>query len=184
MIIKMLKVGGLRTNCYIVADKPGGEALVIDPGDEAKVILPELHGLTVKLIVLTHGHYDHVGAVAALKKETGAEAAGHFGDRWMFQTDRELKDSEMITIGQLTFQVIHTPGHSAGGLCLYTPGHLFSGDTLFYRTYGRTDLKGGSEQAMVDSLSCLAKLPPETVVHPGHGRETTIGDEAGSGLLD
>jgi glyoxylase-like metal-dependent hydrolase (beta-lactamase superfamily II) len=183
MLIKTIKVGSLRTNCYILADEQSQEAVIIDPGDEAELLWPKLAGLTLKLIIITHGHFDHVGAINVLRQKSEAKMAAHIGDPWFGKPDVELNDGDEIKFGSQLLKVIYTPGHSSGSISLYTPGHLFSGDTLFLGTCGRTDLPGSSERAMVDSLNRLAQLPDETIVHPGHGQETTIGAEKGSGLL-
>ncbi|MFA4905369.1 MAG: MBL fold metallo-hydrolase [Candidatus Margulisiibacteriota bacterium] len=179
MNIKTTKVGELRTNCYIVSDD--NEALVIDPGFETEKILQEVGGLKIKAVILTHGHYDHVTEAfklnapvwigekdeAMMKLTTGKKA------------DRLLKDHDSFDICHLTFVIYETPGHTPGGICLYNEKEkvLFTGDTLFGADYGRTDLPGGSESEMVNSLKKLLKLPPETKVYPGHGHPTTIGDE-------
>lgn len=175
MEIKTFKVGELRTNCYVVIE--GGEALVIDPGFETENILRELKGLKLKIVVLTHGHYDHVTSAFELKapvwiSEKDAALMVYSTQR---RADRLLKDGEQIG----DFKVISTPGHTPGGLCLYNEKEkvVFSGDTLFAGDYGRTDLPGSSEEEMIASLKKLLKLPPETIVYPGHGHPTTIGDE-------
>jgi len=183
MKIKTIKVSILRTNCYIIIDEPANEAIVIDPGDEADEIIPHLEGLKVKYIVITHGHWDHVGAVEEIKKFTNAPVAMSLGDDWFALPDKELKDGDILTIGQLKFKVIHTPGHSKACICLYTTGHLFSGDTLFAGTCGRMDLPGGSQTDMVKSLKRLTNLPDDTIVYPGHGETTTIAQEKERGTL-
>ncbi|MBI5699557.1 MBL fold metallo-hydrolase [Candidatus Saganbacteria bacterium] len=175
MNIKTIKVGELRTNCYIVSDDK--EALVIDPGFEIEKIAPEIAGLKVKAIVLTHGHYDHVTEAFGL----GAPIWIGEKDEFMLlhstgkKADRPLKDGEMLQ----GFKIILTPGHTPGGICLYNEKEkvIFTGDTLFAGDHGRTDLPGGSESEILSSLKKLLDLPPETRVYPGHGRPTTIGDE-------
>ncbi|MBI5399899.1 MBL fold metallo-hydrolase [Candidatus Saganbacteria bacterium] len=170
MKIKTIKVGGLQTNCYIVSDEASSAALVIDPGDEAEKILPNLSGLKVLYIVLTHAHYDHVGALDEIKSRTEAKLL-------------KLKDGDKISLGKIIFRIIATPGHTEDSLCLYSPGVLFSGDTLFSGTYGRTDLPGGSEATMRQSLKKLADLPDDTMVYPGHDEITTIKTEKERGTL-
>ncbi|MBU0574320.1 MAG: MBL fold metallo-hydrolase [Candidatus Margulisbacteria bacterium] len=184
MQIRNIKVGRLATNCYIVFDD-SKEALVIDPGEEPEKILPELVDLKPQLIVLTHGHYDHATHCGVLKEKLNIPIAIHEDEIKMLafatrtKADRLLKDGEIIEVGCLKFEVISTPGHTRGGLCLYNKEHgvLFSGDTLFAGTCGRCDFPTGSEEEMAASLRRLLALPPETRVLPGHGRETSIAAE-------
>jgi len=150
---------------------------VIDPGDEAHKILPQLKGFKVQYIIITHGHPDHFGAMDEVKKTTQAQLLMHPADEWFFKPDQEIKEGDEIKCGALSFKVMHTPGHSKGGICLYTPGHLFSGDTLFSTTHGRIDLPGGSMHEMVESLRRLSRLPDDTIVYPGHDETTSIGLE-------
>jgi len=187
MKIHQLKVGPIRTNCYIVEDEATKQALVIDAGAEPERILKTLQQLELKLtlIVATHGHFDHLEGVRELKEQTGARFLMHQADLFGLKTtdapqpDGFLPDGKNIELGTLSFEVIHTPGHSPGGICLYNEKEkvLFSGDTLFLGTYGRVDLPYSDEAAMVKSLKRLLKLPPDTVVYPGHGNSTTIGAE-------
>lgn len=185
MNIKNIKVGELRTNCYIVSDETAKEGIVIDPGSEIEKVLAETDDLRIKAIVLTHGHYDHVTGAFALKERIKAPVMIHQKDEAMMaystqqRADRLLNEEETLDIGNLRFEIIHTPGHSQGGICLYNEKEqaLFSGDTLFAGDYGRTDLPGSSEPEMEDSLKKLLRLPPGTKVYPGHGRPTTIGNE-------
>jgi hydroxyacylglutathione hydrolase len=185
--IHRLKVGPIRTNCYIVEDERTKKALVIDAGGEPEQILDLLkkNGLRLELIIATHGHWDHLEGVRLLKEKSGARFLMHQADLFGLKTtntpqpDGFLNDQAKVECGTLNFAVIHTPGHSPGGICLYNEKEkaLFSGDTLFQSTYGRVDLPYSDEAAMVDSLKRLLKLPPATTVHPGHGNPTTIGDE-------
>jgi hydroxyacylglutathione hydrolase len=185
--IHQLKVGPIRTNCYIVEDETTKKALVIDAGAEPERILAllEKDGLKLELIVATHGHFDHHDGVRLLKEKTGARFLMHQADVFGLKTtdapqpDGFLQDHDKVECGMLNFAVIHTPGHSPGGICLYNEKEkvLFSGDTLFLATYGRVDLPHSDEAAMIDSLKRLLKLPPETAVYPGHGNPTTIGAE-------
>jgi len=183
MEIKTIKVGELRTNCYLVAE--GGEGLLIDPGAEPEKIFGEIGDLKIKAIVLTHGHYDHVTSAFDLKEKLGAPIMIGEKDEIMMtystkqKADRLLKDGGEFDIGHLTFDIIFTPGHTPGGICLYNKKEkaIFTGDTLFAGDWGRTDLPGSSEAEMQLSLQKLLKLPPETKVYPGHGQATTIGDE-------
>jgi hydroxyacylglutathione hydrolase len=177
MQIKTIKVGSLQTNCYIVIDEKSKEAVVIDPGDEAARILPEIKGLKIRYIILTHGHPDHFGALDEIQQATGAPLLMNKADSWFFKPDQALKEGDEIKFGGETLKIIHTPGHTRGGICLYTKGHLFSGDTLFWGTHGRTDLPGSSAEEMKRSLKKLSALPDETRVYPGHDEFTTIRDE-------
>lgn len=182
MILKRFEVGPYAANCYIVGDESGKEGLIIDPGDEPKEILKTVKaaGLTVKLIVITHGHVDHCSAVTEVKKKTGAPVAIHSNDagRLPVTPDKVLKGGDAVEVGGLHFTVLHTPGHSPGSICLLGDGVLFSGDTLFNFGIGRYDFAGGSYRQIMDSLhNKLMTLPDTTVVYPGHGPETTIGTE-------
>jgi hydroxyacylglutathione hydrolase len=198
MLIHTLVVGALQVNCYIVACKESREALVIDPGDDGENIwdLIVAEGYDLKRIVNTHGHFDHVGGNKYLVDKSGAELLIHEEDLGLVRNmgghaaqfgleveqsplpDRFLTDGEVLSIGRLEARVLHTPGHSAGGICLLMGGHLFSGDTLFARSVGRTDLPGGNFATLLNSIrQQLLVLPDETLVHPGHGPDTSIGEE-------
>ena len=197
MILKDLVVGPFGSNCYIVGSKSSKEGMIIDPGDEAEVILSNVKDLEleIKSIVLTHAHIDHIGALKEVKEATGAEVAIHTDEAESLQRqplstmfgisypappppDRPLKDGDSIDIGDLHFSVLHTPGHSPGCICLLGEGIIFSGDTLFNYSIGRTDLPGGSYSQLMDSIHTrLMKLPDDTTVYPGHGPDTTIGTE-------
>ncbi len=185
------------SNCYIVGSETTGEGMVIDPADEAEKILSSVKGLEleIRFIVLTHGHPDHVGALKRLKDATGAEVLIHADDaeslpkqplNFVFgpgyppppPPDRLLEEGDSIDIGDRHFSVIHTPGHTPGGICLLGHGTLFSGDTLFNYGIGRYDLPGGDHDQLMNSLHTkVMTLPDETVVYPGHGPDTTIGAE-------
>jgi hydroxyacylglutathione hydrolase len=194
MKITTLKVGPIRTNCYLVEDEATKKALVIDAGGDPERILALLqkNGLKLELIIATHGHFDHHDGVRLLKEKTGARFLMHQADVFGLKTtdapqpDGLLNDKDNVEClpagqagGMLNFEVIHTPGHSPGGICLYNEKEkvLFSGDTLFQATYGRVDLPYSDEAAMIQSLHRLLKLPPETIVYPGHGNATTIEEE-------
>lgn len=185
-------------NCFILGCEDTREAVVIDPGDDADQILMILarEKLTVKYLINTHGHFDHVGANRRMKEVTGAKLAIHPDDVPMLselsrsaasfglsaenspEPDLLLHDKDTVRFGNITLTVIHTPGHSRGGIALYTPGHLFAGDTLFAGSIGRTDLPGGDYDTLIASIKQkLLVLPDDTVVYTGHGPETTIADE-------
>ena len=187
MKIHTIPVGPLETNCYLVEDERSKETLIIDPGDDAEKILKEIkvHALKPVFVVTTHGHYDHIGAVREIKDRYNIPFLMHEKDLWGLplvgapQPDRFLKDQDKLDIGHWTLVIIHTPGHTPGGICLYNEKEkvLFSGDTLFAGTYGRTDLPYSSQADMEKSLKKLLKLPPDTKVYPGHGETTNIGRE-------
>ena len=183
MIIKTLVVGMYGTNCYVVGSEITKDGVIIDPGAEARAIMQTVKEtrLNIKLIAITHGHTDHTGALEQLKRATGAPVAVHIADAdslpGMGPNDRFLKGGENLTVGDLRFSVIHTPGHSPGGICFYGQDTLFCGDTLFNFSIGRTDLGGDYNQLMNSIFNKLMVLPDNTVVCPGHGPETTIGAE-------
>lgn len=200
MILKTLVVGPLEVNCYLIGDEKGGPIGIVDPGGDAETILKAVKNLDrpVACIVNTHGHFDHVGAVEELKRELGVEYLTHKDEQKILQempdhmeffglealkppkVSRFIEDGELITLGSLTVKVIHTPGHSPGGICLYSEetGQLISGDTLFYESVGRTDLPGGNTKTMLTSIAeKILILPDNTRVFPGHGPETQIGHE-------
>lgn len=192
-----LTVGMLETNCYIVFDTNSRDAAIIDPGDDAPRILEEaakIH-LSVRYIINTHGHIDHIGANAAVKKATGAELIIHHSDAPMLEdkisngaawlglpytrasADRLLEDNDIIWIGNTAITVIHTPGHSPGSISFYFDKTLVSGDLIFRGAVGRWDLVGGDKEQLAVSLREIMKLPEETRIYPGHGPLTTIANE-------
>ena len=199
MILKKLVVGPFASNCYIVGSEATKEGIIIDPGANAKQILKSVEdlGLDIKLIVLTHAHVDHIGALKEVKEATGGEVAIHIDEakslhgqgrslstlvRLFYPSppppDRLLKGGDSIDIGDLHFLVLHTPGHSPGGICLLGEGVVFSGDTLFNFGIGRTDMPGSSYSQLMNGIHTkLMVLPDSTIVYPGHGPETTIGTE-------
>jgi hydroxyacylglutathione hydrolase len=200
MIIEQLVVGSFAANCYIVGSSSTNKGMIVDPGADAANILRAVHrmGLSISWIVITHAHVDHVGAIREVKEKTGARFAFHEAEKGMVfaapirmltalgitpvksppQPDRLLKDGDSIDIDGLHFEVLHTPGHSSGGICLLGHGVVFSGDTLFRFGIGRTDFPGCSHERLIRSIhDKLMILPDETVVYPGHGPATTIGDE-------
>ena len=185
MKITTIPLGLYQTNCYILAE--GDRCLVIDPGDEAEKLLALLqqHSLTVEAVLLTHGHFDHVGAVKTLAAETDCRVFLHEEELTLpaamtagklYYTDL-YKEGDRLTLAGMSFEVLHTPGHTPGSVCLRFDQHLFSGDTLFAGSCGRTDFPGSSPAAMVRSLSRLSKLEDDLKVYPGHGEDTTIGEE-------
>ncbi len=185
MKIKIIPIGYLQTNCYLVS-AINGDTLIIDPGDEAEKIKQaiEKEKLQPKLIINTHSHYDHVGANASLASYYNIATAMHedgkmFAELQKLRINRWLKDHDLIQIGPLVFEVLETPGHDASAICLYNKEEnvLFSGDTLFAGDIGRTDLPGSSPQKMRQSLKRIFNLPSQTLVYPGHGEQTTIENE-------
>lgn len=203
MIHAILSVGPLQCNCSIVGDEASREAIVIDPGDEIESILAIIreHNLTVKQIVVTHAHIDHVGGAMKLKTATGAPILLNENDTALLKMldvqaawlgmrspgevtiDRSLREGDKVSAGSHEAQVIHTPGHTEGSICLlFAPEKtLIAGDTLFAGSIGRTDLPGGNYKKIIDSLQGkLLALPDETLVVPGHGPTTTIGEERDS----
>jgi len=185
-------------NCFIVGCEKTNQAVVIDPGDEADKILMALaeSKLTVKYIINTHGHFDHVGANKKMKEATGAEILIHPMDADMLEqisiassafglsvensppADQKINEGDKITFGEITLDVIHTPGHSPGGISLSTNGVVFVGDSLFYGSIGRTDFPGGDYNTLISSIkNKLFPLGDDVAVHTGHGPSTTIGQE-------
>ena len=200
MIHEVFPVGPLQCNCSVIGDEKTREAMVVDPGDDIERVLAivQRHGLTVKQIVITHGHIDHIGGAMKLKGATGAPILMHEGDleqipmleiqaSWIgvapppaTKVDSLLKDGAKLWVGGLEATAIHTPGHTEGSSCLYFPAEkkLIAGDTLFAGSIGRTDLPGGSFEKIIDSLQTrVLALPDDAVVIPGHGPSTTIGEE-------
>ncbi len=200
ILVKTLVVGPLGANCYIVVDESTRNAIVIDPGDEADRIERAIHLADAKLqhIVLTHGHPDHTFAAGDLgQRFDGANVLMHKADLSQLDDNLDLvamfydmesyippeygtslADGDELSVGSSKFKVIHTPGHTPGGVCLYGENAVFTGDTLFARGIGRTDLPGGSYPNLISSIrERLLVLPEDTVVYPGHGEVSTIGIE-------
>ena len=197
MGIERVIVGPLKANCYLVYDKRTLDAIIIDPGDGPDRIIRviEMKRLKVRRIVLTHGHFDHIGGVARLKEKTGAPVSLHRSDltlymkakeqaaRWGFAVDNQpppdtfLSGAEELSVGKLKLRVIATPGHSPGSICLYGEGVIFTGDTVFAGSVGRSDLPGGDIGELKRSFERVMALPPETRILPGHGGDSTAGQE-------
>ena len=200
MIHEIFPVGPLQCNCSVVGDEQTREAMVIDPGDDIEDVMAvvQRHELTVKQIVVTHAHIDHVGGAMKLKRLTGAPVLLNQNDYALLKMldvqaawigmrapetvtiDASLSTGDKVSAGGLTAEVLHTPGHTEGSICLHFAAEkkLIAGDTLFAGSIGRTDLPGGSYQKIIESLrGPVLALPDETIVVPGHGPLTTIGEE-------
>jgi hydroxyacylglutathione hydrolase len=196
LLIRKLVVGPYASNCYVVGDEASKEGMIIDPGANAAEILRtvEKAGLKIKLIVLTHRHPDHVGAAAQVLNTTKAKLAAHEecakylpqSPSYVYEEPFEgapkptriLNDGDNIAVGNLHFIVLHTPGHTPCGISIAGEGHVFTGDTLFNYGIGRYDLIDGDYNALIKGIKTkLLTLPPETIVHPGHGPDSTIATE-------
>ncbi len=199
MIHEVVAVGPLACNCHILADEATREAVIIDPGDDAGEILARVKGLTVLHLLHTHCHFDHMTATRDVREATGAEILIHRSDKAYYDglieqygmfglpakgvrdplpVARFLADGQTISFGRHRLSVLHTPGHTEGSCSFHLEGSVFSGDTLFRRSVGRTDFPGGNSAEEVQSIrKKLFPLDPETVVYPGHGPETTIAEE-------
>ena len=197
MIVKRLVVGPLQENTYIIGDDVTKQAMVVDPGDEPDRIFEEIkaNGLEISAIVFTHAHFDHIGAAGDLKKETGAKILMHKNDEetyalakdqaafWGFELDdiprpdEFIDEGDEVKVGNLSFTVMHTPGHSRGSVCLLGEGIVLTGDTIFQGSVGRTDFPGGSMEELKQSFKKLIELPEDIRILSGHGPETTVGRE-------
>ena len=197
--IKSVVVGPVDVNCYVLKDKATGKGAVIDPGGHVERIMSLINDMKADIaeIIITHGHFDHIGALDELRNAVGCGASIHELDAEMLLKSREnlsifmgtdaifrpaerlLKDGDVIRFGESFLKVIHTPGHTAGGICLYDGDKvLFSGDTLFAGSVGRSDFPGGDHYQLIESVvKALAEVKDETVVYPGHGPETGMGYE-------
>jgi len=199
MILERLTVGPFAVNCYIIGDESTKEGMIVDAGDEPERILRTVEklGLTIPLMVNTHCHTDHVGALASVQRATKAKFALHEAELPILkhavstsmmltgmpieeppQPEILLKDGDEVTVGGLTFSVIHTPGHTPGGICLLQDNVCLTGDTLFNMGIGRFDFPGGDYDTLMRSITTrLLTLPEDTAIYPGHGPESTIGQE-------
>ncbi len=198
VIIIRLVVGSLSANCYIVGSETSGEGMVIDPGGNADVISRAIldSELDIKIIVLTHGHSDHIAALYDIQERTGAQVAIHIEDADFLEgrgshssqfgisyptphpPDRLLHEGDIINVSDLEFTVMHTPGHTPGGICLLSGDRIFTGDTIFRRGIGTTIMPGTSRRKLIESIQTrIMVLPDNTTIYPGHGRETTVGAE-------
>lgn len=198
MVFKRFVVGPLEVNCFVVADEETKEAIIVDPGDNVDEIFNfvEKNGFKIKYIINTHCHFDHCGGNKKIKELTKAELLIHEKEKpvldrmdtsaqiWGFyvdkspEPDRYLKDGDILNVGNLRIEVIHTPGHSPGGICLKIDGKVITGDTLFAGGIGRTDFPGGDYDTLIKSIKeKLFTLPEETEIYPGHGPSSTIRNE-------
>lgn len=193
-VVKKTVVGPIQTNCYTVRCPETGKVLVIDPGADSRILDQELE--QVDCIIYTHGHFDHVGGAVSLIRRFSPETMIHREDaemlsgaavhaaEWGFMIQqppsphRLLHNGDTVNVGALSFRILHTPGHSGGSICISGHGLVFSGDTLFAGSVGRTDLPGSSPAKMRESLENMVVLfDDDMVVHPGHGSSSTIGNE-------
>jgi hydroxyacylglutathione hydrolase len=198
MVLEILSVGELQTNCYILGDEGTQQGVVIDPGGDFEIIEAHLKKLKLKAkyIILTHGHVDHIGALARLKNATGAEILIHSKDSAMLfdpnqnlsifsgdkivatKADKLLEEGDVIQCGEIKLEVWHTPGHTPGGISLLTDKMIFTGDALFCGSIGRTDFPGSSYRELINSIKeKLLSKDDDFIIYPGHGPSSTIGQE-------
>ncbi|MCU0651866.1 MAG: MBL fold metallo-hydrolase [Candidatus Omnitrophica bacterium] len=200
MLLETIVVGELQVNCYILAESTGSQAVIIDPGDDYAKVSKALcsHKLKPGIVINTHGHMDHIGLDgefgapvyihkldAGMLKDPVRNMSNFFGQSFSIAEDVKIitfEDKEEIGLGKIRFKVLHTPGHTPGGTCFFLElegkNLLFSGDSLFYRSIGRSDLPGANEKVLINAIkNKLLVLPAQTLVYPGHGPSTTIGEE-------
>lgn len=192
-----LVLGPFQENCYVVSDPATGATVVVDPGSEGEQVIAEIErgGHELQAIWITHAHVDHIGAIATVKQRWDVPVYLHPLDEPLYRVggrqaqlygipyeeppppDREFADGQIVALGNLSFTVMHVPGHSPGHVVLHAAGHALVGDCLFAGSVGRTDLPMSNPAQLEASLARIVSLPPETVIHPGHGESSTIGEE-------
>ena len=197
MYVRTITVGAFQENSYLLVDESSQRAVIVDPGGEGQRLVGEIERskATLDAIWITHAHVDHVGAIASVKERWNVPVYLHPSDRRLFEAagrqaevygvpfeeppapDREFADGQKLTVGSIDMSVMHAPGHSPGHVVIHGNGIALVGDCLFAGSIGRTDLPMSNPQDLAESLKKIAALPPETVVYPGHGPETTIGEE-------
>ena len=197
MKIESVIVGPLQNNCYVVYDEKSLDAMVVDPGDEPERIIDVIEDrkLKVNYIICTHAHFDHIGAVPDIKEKTGAKLVIHKNDLELYSSAKDqaslwgydleplpspdmfVVEGDEMVIGSLKFKVLHTPGHSPGGICLYGEGIILTGDTVFAGSVGRTDFYGGSIEELKKSFKRIISLPLSVKIFPGHGDLSTVKEE-------
>lgn len=198
MKVRCIAVGPLQVNCYLAACERTGDAVAIDPGDEAPLIVEAIDrgGFTLRHVLLTHCHADHVGGINGLVEKHPAPIAMHEADRSMLESavehgrlfglqieappppDNYLVEGDLVKFGEESLKVLHTPGHSPGGICFLGAAEIFVGDTLFAGSIGRFDFPGGSYETLIEGISSkILTLPEDVIVYPGHGPATNVGQE-------
>jgi hydroxyacylglutathione hydrolase len=195
--VQTLTVGAFQENCYLVVDSRSGKAVIVDPGGEGERLVEAVNksGATLEAVWITHAHVDHVGAIASIKQRWDVPVYLHPLDRRLYEAagrqaqvygvqfeeppppDREFADGQQVKVGDVALSVMHAPGHSPGHVVIHGDGIALVGDCLFAGSIGRTDLPFSDPPQLAASLEKISALPPETVVYPGHGMDTTIGEE-------